>query len=86
MWAMLLARIYEVFPLICPKCGGTMKIIAFIDEGEAIREILTHLGEPVDPPRLTPARGPPLWEAAGQCGDDLLIGPPPEYGFDQRIA
>lgn len=43
---MLLARIYEVFPLICPKCGVTMKIIAFIDEGDAIREILSHLGEP----------------------------------------
>ena len=83
---MLLARIYEVFPLICPKCGGTMKIIAFIDEGEAIREILTHLGEPVDPPCVAPARGPPLWEAAGQCGDDLLIQPLPEYEFDQRIA
>ena len=86
VWAMLLARIYEVFPLICPKCGGMMKIIAFIDEGEVIREILTHLGEPVDPPRIAPAHGPPLWEAAGQCGDDLLIQPLPEYEFDQRIA
>ena len=72
--------------LICPKCGGTMKIIAFIDEGEVIREILTHLGEPVDPPRIAPAHGPPLWEAAGQCGDELLIQPLPEFEFDQRIA
>lgn len=38
-----------------------------------------------DLPRLTPARGPLLWEAA-QCGDDLLIQPLPEYEFDQRIA
>ena len=86
MWALLLARIYEVFPLICPKCGGTMKIIAFIDEGDAVREILAHLGEPVDPPRIAPAHGPPLWEAAGSGGDDLLIQPLPEYEFDQRIA
>ena len=89
VWAMLLARIYEVFPLICPKCGGMMKIIAFIDKGEAFREILTHLGEPVDPPCVAPVRGPPLWEAAGQDGDDLLtqlIQPLPEYEFDQRIA
>ena len=86
VWALLLARIYEVFPLICPKCGGTMKIIAFIDEGEAVREILAHLGEPVDPPRIAPAHGPPLWEAAGSGGDDLLIQPLPEYEFDQRIA
>lgn len=63
-----------------------MKIIAFIDEGEAVREILAHLGEPVDPPRIAPAHGPPLWEAAGQDGDNLLIQPLPEYQFDQRIA
>ena len=58
---------YEVLPLICPKCGGMMKIIAFIDEGEAVREILAHLGEPLDPPRIAPAHGPPLWEAATIC-------------------
>lgn len=32
---MLLARIYEVFPLTCPKCGGTMRIIAVIDDPTA---------------------------------------------------
>ena len=30
LWAALIARIYEVFPLICPMCGGQMRIIAFI--------------------------------------------------------
>ena len=79
MWALLLARIYEVFPLICPKCGSTMKIIAFIDEGDAVREILAHLGEPVDPPHIAPAHGPPLWETTGTGDDDLLIQPLPEY-------
>jgi len=89
---MLLTRIYEVFPLICPKCGGMMKIIAFmarghpVDEGEAVREILAHLGEPTDPPLIAPAHSPPLWEAAGQDGDNLLIQPLPEFQFDQRIA
>ena len=63
-----------------------MKIIAFIDEGEAAREILAHLGEPVDPPRIAPAHRPPLWEAAGQDGDNLLIPPLPEFQFDQRIV
>ena len=29
-WAVLLARIYEIFPLRCPKCGAEMRIIAFI--------------------------------------------------------
>lgn len=27
LWAVLIARIYEVFPLVCPVCGGNMRII-----------------------------------------------------------
>ncbi len=30
LWAVLIARIYEVLPLLCPLCGGQMRIIAFI--------------------------------------------------------
>ncbi len=45
-WALLLARIDEVFPLVCPRCGGEMRIIAFITDAGAVRDILTHLGEP----------------------------------------
>ena len=26
LWAVLIARIYEVFPLLCPMCGGQMRI------------------------------------------------------------
>ena len=58
-----------------------------VDEGEAIRAILTHRGEPVDPPRIAPARGPPLWEATARQSDDALLAQPiPEFEFDQRIA
>ncbi|MCG2789925.1 MAG: hypothetical protein L6405_08295 [Actinomycetia bacterium] len=31
-WARLIKKIYEVDPLICPKCGGNMRIIAFIED------------------------------------------------------
>ena len=88
VWALLLARIYEVLPLLCPKCGGEMKIIAFITEGAVIREILGHLGEPKSPPRLMPARGPPLWEMQNRGSDtiDPRAQPAPDYEFDQRIA
>jgi hypothetical protein len=27
-WALLPSRLYEVFPLLCPHCGGEMRIIA----------------------------------------------------------
>jgi hypothetical protein len=30
LWAVLIARIFEVFPLLFPKCGGQMRLIAFI--------------------------------------------------------
>ena len=88
VWALLLARIYEVLPLLCPKCGGVMRIIAFITEGTVIREILGHLGEPTSPPRLMPARGPPLWEMqdSGSEAIDPQAQPEPDYEFDQRIA
>ena len=33
LWAVLIARIYEVFPLLCPLCGGQMRLIAFITGG-----------------------------------------------------
>jgi hypothetical protein len=88
VWAMLIARIYEVFPLVCSKCGGEMKIIAFVTGGATIREILGHLGEPTSPPRLLPARGPPLWEMPGTepSSIDPQFQPAPDYEFDQRIA
>jgi len=35
-WARLIQRVYEVDPLLCPKCQGTMKIISFIEKIEII--------------------------------------------------
>ena len=43
-WALLLARIHEVLPLLYPKCGGEMRIIAFITGAVAIRDILKPSG------------------------------------------
>ena len=43
-WARLIQKIYEVDPLLCPKCHGAMRIIAFIEEQPVIKRILSHLG------------------------------------------
>ena len=43
-WARLIRKIYEVDPLLCPKCHGAMRIIAFIEEQPVIKKILLHLG------------------------------------------
>jgi len=88
-WALLLARIYEVFPLVCPRCGGAMRIIAFITTGPTVRDILGQFGAPIAPPRIAPARGPPLWAAADAEHDpaaDPLLQCVPAFEFDQRIA
>jgi hypothetical protein len=61
-WAKLIARIYEVLPLVCPRCKEEMKIISFIEDKETIEKMLTCLNEPIEPPRIAPARGPPEME------------------------
>ena len=93
LWAMLLARIYEAFPLLCPICHGQMRIIAFINDAGTVGKILNHIGDFPHPPRIAPARGPPLWKAAA-AAEQARNDPPwdssaqsaPEIEFDQRIA
>jgi len=43
-WARLIKQVYEVDPLVCPRCGGAMRILAFIEQPEVIAKILAHLG------------------------------------------
>lgn len=94
LWAMLLARIYETLPLVCPLCQSPMRIIAFITEGSSVRKILEHLGESTLPPCIASARGPPLWELEQahrhQAGNDpqwdSSAQPEPVFEFDQRVA
>ena len=68
-WAMLIKRVYESDPLACPRCGGQMKVIAFIEppQGDVIERILKHCGlwQPSSP------RPPP-------AGDDDSDGDPDE--------
>ncbi len=70
-WAKLLAKIAEAFPLGCPVCGGDIRLIAFITDPGPVRRILAHVGEPVEPPPVSPARGPPTeWNEFVQAHDD----------------
>ncbi len=66
-----------------------MRIIAFVTDASTVRDILAHLGEPIAPPRIAPARGPPLWEATGAEHDpsaDPALLPAPAFEFDQRLT
>jgi hypothetical protein len=81
-----IARIYEVLPLICPLCGGPMRIIAFITDRAEVRKILNHIGAESEPPRITPARGPPLWEDWDALVDDGEQGEPQDWEMSAQVA
>ncbi len=66
-WAALIKKVYEVAPLKCPRCGGRMRIISFIekkDQPEVIEKILRHCGLWSE----TKGRSPPVFtlEADGE--------------------
>jgi hypothetical protein len=69
-WARLIQRIYEVDPLLCPKCQGAMRIISFIEDESLIQKILKHLGIQTrnhDPPTPAPSHIPELTYDDSYC-------------------
>jgi thiol-disulfide isomerase/thioredoxin len=42
-WAEMIRKVYEVDPLICPRCGGRMKVVAFLTEYAVVDRIIRHL-------------------------------------------
>lgn len=67
-WAQRLRRVFRIDVQTCPKCGGTMKIIACIDEEVVIEKILAHIDAQVLPPdavALPSTRAPPQFEIDG---------------------
>jgi hypothetical protein len=46
------AKVYEADPLVCKRCGGPLKVVAYITDTVAIRRILDHLG--LSPPEKPP--------------------------------
>jgi hypothetical protein len=57
-WPQLLRRTFEVDVLECPKCKGRLRIIEAVVDKDTARQILEHLGLPVDSARLVRARDP----------------------------
>jgi hypothetical protein len=89
-WARLIQKIYEVDPLICPKCQGKMRVISAIDDRQVIRAILEHLGiwqvRSRPPPKI---HDPPNIEYASadlqiQPHSEIIYGDP-EYSWDEYI-
>jgi len=42
-WAEMIRKVYEVDPMVCPQCGGTMRIIAFLTDFSVVDRIINHL-------------------------------------------
>ena len=73
-----------------------MRIILFIAFSADIHKILEHIGLDPEASRITPARGPPLWDEWGaqEVGEgvealpdwDMTVQPAPDYLDDQRTT
>ena len=78
-WAALIKTVYEVDPLKCPKCGGEMRIVSFIEEKSVIEKILRHCGRwKESAPRPPPKKclGPP----------NMVIEPTLDYSFFEQTC
>lgn len=81
-WARLIRKIFEVDVLRCKKCGGEMKIIAFITRHSETRKILKHIKEETARPQpLVPA----FFQAPAQEFPDY-IPPLAEYMRDPEYT
>lgn len=63
-WTQLMARVFELDVLACPRCGAKMRILAAIDAPDAIRKILSCLG--------LPTRAPPVEQAQPHTDEAIL--------------
>jgi hypothetical protein len=58
----LLRRTFAIDLETCVHCGGRTKVIALVRDPDGIARFLRHLGEPTEPPPLSPARARPHFQ------------------------
>jgi hypothetical protein len=51
-WARLIAKVFQADPLVCRRCGGPLKAVAYVTDALAIQKILDHLD--LSPPEKPP--------------------------------
>ena len=85
---MLIARLYEVFPLVCLQCGGELKIVAFLTEVDSIQRLLICLSVNRSHrlesrlPRAPPDRLEADFDQS-TVNDSEATEPIPQFEFDQ---
>jgi len=63
-WSQRLKRVFNIDIETCSECGGTVKVIACIEDPVVIKKILSHLNEKVasaEPDQLPESRAPPVY-------------------------
>jgi hypothetical protein len=61
-WAQRLKRVFNIDIAVCKECGGTVKVIASIEDPAVIKQILAHLERKVESKEFNPlpeSRAPP---------------------------
>ena len=63
-WAQRLKRVFNIDIEVCGRCGGTVRVIACIEDQDVIDRILAHLQRmeqetPTPPLLMPPTRAPP---------------------------
>lgn len=61
-WAQRLKRVFGIDIETCPACGGSVRIVACIEDPIIIEKILSHLAAKAtedETPRRPPCRAPP---------------------------
>ena len=60
----------------CARCNARMRLRALLTAAQSIERFLRHIGEPTEPPSLSPARAPPFFKTRvvrrkfGEAADD----------------
>ena len=53
-WADLMRRAFDIDVLACPRCGGRLRLIATVEDPDAIRAVLVAVAESGDPAERAP--------------------------------
>ena len=57
-WAQLMQRAFGIDVLACPRCAGRLRLVATVEDPQAVRAILESLGVAAEAPRPAPPRPP----------------------------
>jgi len=62
-WARLLQKVYEVDPFVCPRCHGSMSVVAIIEDPKELTKIIEWVSQQERDQQVTVcARSPPHLE------------------------